>query len=68
MRKYVFSKFNTTRVKIIVVQWCHMVSEILVNTGSGTSLLPDNTKPLPDPGVELQSVRSSGIHSQGNVK
>ena len=26
-----------------------MVSEILVNTGSGNGLVPDGTKPLPEP-------------------
>ena len=26
-----------------------MVSEVLVNIGSGNGLLPDGTKPLPDP-------------------
>ena len=29
--------------------WHHMATEIWVNTGSGNGLLPDGTKPLPEP-------------------
>ena len=29
--------------------WCHMVTYIWVNIGSSNSLLPDGTKPLPEP-------------------
>ena len=29
-----------------MAKWCHMVSEILVNTGSGNGLLPEGIKPL----------------------
>ena len=28
---------------------CHMAAEIWVNIGSGNGLLPDGTKPLPEP-------------------
>ena len=31
-----------------LVWWCHMVTQIWVNIGSGNGLLPDNTKPLPE--------------------
>ena len=34
---------------LIVAQWCHMVTKIWVNIGSGNGLLPDGTKPLPEP-------------------
>ena len=36
-------------IKLIVAQWCHMVTEIWVNIGSGNGLLPDGTKPLLEP-------------------
>ena len=29
--------------------WHHMATEIYVNIGSGNSLMPDDTKPLPEP-------------------
>ena len=29
--------------------WCHMATTIWVNIGSGNGLLPDGTKPLPEP-------------------
>ena len=29
-------------------KWCHMVTEIWVNIGSGSGLLPDGTKPYPE--------------------
>ena len=35
--------------ELIGALWRHMVIEILVNTGSGNGLLPDGTKPLPEP-------------------
>ena len=40
---------NGTLIKLIGAQWRHMALEILVNTGSGNGLLPDGTKPLPEP-------------------
>ena len=30
---------------LIVAKWHHMVTEILVNIGSGNGLLPDSSKP-----------------------
>ena len=33
-----------------------MASEILVNTGSGNGLLPDGTKPLPEPMLTSQDI------------
>ena len=39
--KYVFS----------VAEWCHMATRICVNIGSGNGLLPDGTKPLPEPNL-----------------
>ena len=38
-----------------------MATEIWVNIGSGNGLLPDGTKPLPEP-VDWSSVKSSDIH------
>ena len=35
--------------QLIVAWWRHMVTKILVNIGSGNGLLPDDTKPLPEP-------------------
>ena len=32
-----------------MAQWRHMATEIWVNMGSGNGLLPDGTKPLPEP-------------------
>ena len=29
--------------------WRHMATEIWVNIGSGNGLVPDGTKPLPEP-------------------
>ena len=49
-------------VWFIKAQWCHVVLEILVKTGSDYGLLPDGTKPLPEPSVDMPSVRSSDIH------
>ena len=34
---------------LIVALWRHMASWIWVNIGSGNGLLPDGTKPLPEP-------------------
>ena len=31
------------------IKWHHMATEIWVNIGSGNGLLPDGTKPLPEP-------------------
>ena len=41
-----------------------MATQIWVNMGSGNGLLPDGTKPLPEPmlNVNLSSVRSSDIY------
>ena len=33
----------------IVAKWSHMTTELRVNIGSGNGLLPDGTKPLPEP-------------------
>ena len=46
----------------MVAQWHHMMTEIWVNIGSGNGLLPDGTKPLPEPMLDLSSVRCHGIH------
>ena len=35
--------------QLIVAYWCHMVTQIWVNIGSGNGLLPDGSKPLPEP-------------------
>ena len=34
---------------LIVAEWRHMATQISVNFGTGNSLLPDSTKPLPKP-------------------
>ena len=34
---------------VIVAWWCHMVTQIWVNIGSDNGLVPDGTKPLPEP-------------------
>ena len=34
---------------LIVAKWHHMATETWVNIGSGNGLLPDGTKPLPEP-------------------
>ena len=39
-----------------------MATEIWVNIGSGNGLLPDGTKPLPEPMLTYHHLRSSGIH------
>ena len=35
--------------EFIVAKWRHMATGILVNLGPGNGLLPDGTKPLPEP-------------------
>ena len=39
-----------------------MATEIWVNIGSGNGLLPDGTKPLPEPMLTYHPLRSHGIH------
>ena len=39
-----------------------MVAQICVNIGSGNGLLPDSTKPLPEPMLTDNHVRSIDIH------
>ena len=39
-----------------------MVSENLVNSSSGNSLLPDSTKPLPEPMLTYHQLKFCGIH------
>ena len=41
-----------------------MVTEIWVNFGSGNGLLPDGTKPLPEPMLTDHHLKSSDIHSR----
>ena len=36
-------------IKVIVAKWRHIEEKIWVNIGSGNGLLPDSTKPLPEP-------------------
>ena len=43
-----------------------MASEVLDKTGSGNGLLPDGTKPLPEPMLIYSSVRSSDKSPEGN--
>ena len=40
-------------------KWCHVVTEIWVNIGSNNGLLPDSTKPLPEPMLPYHQI---GIH------
>ena len=40
---------HTCTLKFIVAWWRHMVKWIWVHLGSGNGLLPDSTKPLPEP-------------------
>ena len=42
-------KVGSCLAQLIVAQWLCMASENLVNIGSGNGLLPDSTKPLPEP-------------------
>ena len=35
--------------QLIVAKWRHMATEVWVNIGSGNGLMPDGTKPLPEP-------------------
>ena len=48
-----YNEFENHTFKIIAIsprgQWVNMVTQILVNIGSGNGLLPDGTKPLPEP-------------------
>ena len=46
--------------QLIVAYWRHMATQMWVNTGSGNGLVPDGTKPLPEPMLTL--VRCCGIH------
>ena len=39
-----------------------MVTEISINIGSGNGLLPEGTKPLPEPVLTYHKVSSSDIH------
>ena len=39
-----------------------MATQIGVNIGSGNGLLPDGTKPLPEPMLTLRWLKSCGIH------
>ena len=41
--------FRHTEGQAIVAQWRLMVTQIWVNIGPGIGLLPDGTKPLPEP-------------------
>ena len=41
-----------------------MATEIQVNIGSGNGLLPDGTKPLPEPMLTDHHLKSSDIHSR----
>ena len=43
------SDFWDYTFKLIVAWWQQMATEIWVNIGSGNGLLPDGTKPLPEP-------------------
>ena len=47
----------------IVVQWHHRVTYIWVNIGSGNGVLPDGTKPLPEP---FLTYTSRGIIIRGS--
>ena len=40
---------NTLICELIVALGCHLATSIYVNTGSCNGLLPDGTKPLPEP-------------------
>ena len=40
---------NHQQNEFIVAFWRHMATKILENIGSGNGLLPDGTKPLPEP-------------------
>ena len=53
-----------SRYQLIVVQWHEMVTQIWVNIGSGNCLLPDDTKPLPEPILTYEhSAESSFVAS-----
>ena len=62
---YAMCKINFIAIRQIQLNslWHHMATEIWVNTGSGNGLLPDGTKPLPEPMLtDWSSVKSSDIH------
>ena len=46
---HVIFMYAGIKVELIVALWRHMATEIWVNIGSGNGLLPDGTKPLPEP-------------------
>ena len=48
-----------TYCQLIVVQWHHMISQDLVNIGSGYGFWPDSTKPSPE-----AMGMSCGIHQR----
>ena len=43
------AKWYSSETSLTEAKWCHMVTHIWVNIGSGNGLLPDGTKPLPAP-------------------
>ena len=45
-----------------------MTSEILVNTDSGNGLLPDGTKPLPEPQITNLAVVYSIVYSDADER
>ena len=48
--------------KLIVAQWCHVVTWMLVNIGSDYGSLPDSTKPLHIESDVYLSVKNSETH------
>ena len=42
-------RYTPPSIQLIVALWHHMATEVWVNIGSGNGLLPDGTKPLPEP-------------------
>ena len=40
---------NVCYLPVALASWCHKVTNLLVNTGSGNDLLRDDTKPFPAP-------------------
>ena len=48
-RVSIYTCFSCARLIMYMVYWCHIVSLVFVNIGSGNGLLPDGTKPLPGP-------------------
>ena len=47
-------KYCLTYVNFVMAYWWQMATEIWVNIGSGNGLLPDGTKPLPEPMLTYQ--------------